>query len=601
MSSSSTSASGNSHTPARRRRVAVIGMVAAALLPVIAIILLLTIDLGRFKESWTGAATAALERELRIEGALSIRVGRNVAISATEVVIANADWAGDAPLMRIGTLVAELDTVSLFARALKFRRIEIADVDVELVENAAGEANWELEGEPADLSGVSFVFENVILTDFVASLASPALTDTLVLRVASLEHTIRDDRLVDRIDGTINETQLSVGGSIGPRSSILAGGPATFDYTGRLGILAPREPLVEFSLTGPDAQYLFRLLNLPESARGALELEGRLGRVADRIEFAARGQVGEFSFDTDGWASDLRTLGDAEMAIEAAGPDLDRVAGVFGIEGLPGAAFKINGEARKSNNEVDVDSLTLTVGGSKIELQGRIPRFPGIVDTELAITASGDDISLFGDLPSWPYTASARGVYTDERIRFSEAVVTIGGARMGFAGDVAPAGKDLRIDLTIDAGVPDLEAFLSGFGVEGAPALPTDISARVEHGGDETRISDIDGHLGDLEFTGSLGLQGSGEELTAVVDAALRAPRLDRLLTARPAFAPAAVPVDAQIAASMSGSRLELTSVNATLGEGPISPPSATASASRSRPCRLTSKAVSPAHPMRGR
>jgi hypothetical protein len=583
MSSSSKSASGTSRVPARWRRGAVIGLVAIVLLLAIAILLLLTIDLGRFKDAWADAASAGLERKLHIEGTLSIRVGRRIEIVASDVVIENADWAGDAPLLRIGSLAAEVDAMSLFSRTLDFKRLEMADMRLELVGNDAGEVNWQLGGESDELSEYSYAFESVTLTDFVASIASPALTDSLSLRVASLEHTIRDGRLVDRVDGTINDTQLFVEGSIGPRSSILEGGPATFDYTGRLGeiafdaagsfddIHAPREPLVEFSLTGPDAQYLFRLLNLPESARGALALEGRLGRVADRIEFAARGQVGEFTLDATGWTSDLRTLADGEVEAEAAGPDLDRVASVFGIDGLPQAAFNIRGTSRKSGDEVDVDSLTLAVGGSRIELQGRMPSYPGITGTELALTARGDDLSLFGDLPSSPYTASATGVCTDNRIRLSEARVTIGDARMGLAGDVEPAGRETRVNLAIEASVPDLEALLDSFGVDGAPALRTEVAARVEHRGGATRMTDIDGRLGELEFTGSLALEGRDAELTAVVDAAVHAPRLDRLLPATPAFAAAAIPVDAEISASLSGSRLQLSRTNATLGETRLS------------------------------
>lgn len=555
----------------------------------IAIILLLTIDFGRFRSSIADSASAALGREVRIDGALSISVGRTIEISATDVVIANAEWAGEEPLLRVGSLAAELEAASILFGPLDFKRIELTGVSAQLVENEAGETNWrlgatteEVADEPEAMSEFPVILEQVTIADLSASIWSPEFTDPLIVRLVTFEHTIRDGRYVNRIDGTVNDVSLAIEGNLGPRRSVLYGGPATFDYDGQLGeidfdaegsfddIHAPREPLVEFSLRGPNAQYLFNVLNLRDVSEGELDLRARLARAAGRIEFGAHGKVGEFSFDADGWTNDLSTLADGEVAVAASGPNLDRVVRVFGIDGLPPEAFRFSGAFGKSGTTLDVDSLKLAVGGSEMELHGRLPNFPELADTELAFTASGEDLARFADLPSVPYSTSGEASYTDGRVRLAKTVVTIGEARANIEGDIEPAGRETRLDLAVESSAPDLETLLSSFGVNGAPALPAAIAARIEHGGGETRITGIDGRIGDIGITGSLALGRKDEQLTAAFNAGLSMPHLDAVVPKTPAFAAAPVPVDLQSSGTYAGGRLELAGLTAAVGDANV-------------------------------
>ena len=589
MTSSSVQASGNPVMSRRWRRIAAGSVISIVALIGVAAILLLTIDFGRFKDSIADSASTALGRKLHIDGELSIRIGRTVRIAATDMVIANAEWAGDEPLLRVGSLAAELEAASILFGPLYFKRIELAGVSAQLVENDARETNWRLGVsteaeivEPETSPEFPLVLEQVAITDLSASISSPELTAPLDVRIAILEHSIEDGRYVNRIDGTVNNVPLVVQGNLGPRSSVLHGGPATFDYDGWLGeidfdaegsfddIHAPREPLVEFSLRGPSAQYLFNILNLREASVGELELRGRLGRAASRIEFGVHGKVGEFVFEADGWTSDLATLADGELTLDASGPNVDRVASVFGIDQLPPEAFRVSGAFGKAGTRLNVDSLQLAVGGSELELHGRLPRFPELAGTELAFTASGTDLAQFADLPSLPYSTSGKASYTDDRVRLAKTAVTLGEARASIEGDIEPAGRDTRLNLAVESSVPDLAAFLSGVGVNGAPSLAAEIAARIEHGGGETRIADIDGHVGDAEITGSLALVNKGEQLTAAFKAGLRVPQLDAIVPRTTAFAAAPVAVDLQSSGAYTDGQLELASLTATAGDASV-------------------------------
>lgn len=68
-------------------------LAGTALILVVAVVIVISIDLGMFKERIEIMATDRLGRELRVDGVLRLRVGSRLEIYAEDVYPANPRWA----------------------------------------------------------------------------------------------------------------------------------------------------------------------------------------------------------------------------------------------------------------------------------------------------------------------------------------------------------------------------------------------------------------------------------------------------------------------------------------------------------------------------
>ena len=80
----------------------------------IAIILLLTIDLGRFKGNIEDYVSKATGRAFVIAGQFQPSVGRTVDLVAEDVQLANADWGIAGNILELERVVVSIDTWSRF-------------------------------------------------------------------------------------------------------------------------------------------------------------------------------------------------------------------------------------------------------------------------------------------------------------------------------------------------------------------------------------------------------------------------------------------------------------------------------------------------------
>ena len=97
-------------------RVARYFLIGIAALVALVVVLLLTVDLGRFKTTVENLATESLGRELTIGGEFHVNVGRRIYLLAEGVKLADADWTGNETMASVGAWRPRLTQCHCFPR-----------------------------------------------------------------------------------------------------------------------------------------------------------------------------------------------------------------------------------------------------------------------------------------------------------------------------------------------------------------------------------------------------------------------------------------------------------------------------------------------------
>ena len=115
-----------------------------------AVAVLVTIDLGRFKDRIEVLATDMLGRELRIDGELHAYIGASVELYAEDVFLANPAWADDEAFVTVRKIDLAVNVWSLVSGPIDVERLDIQGVRVNIEKNDASDASWIFEGLKAE-------------------------------------------------------------------------------------------------------------------------------------------------------------------------------------------------------------------------------------------------------------------------------------------------------------------------------------------------------------------------------------------------------------------------------------------------------------------
>jgi len=96
----------------------------------------------------------ATGRELRIAGEIGPTVWPMLGVRLEGIQIANADWAGDAPMLKADGLLVGVDPLALLSGEVKIRKIELLRPQIRIERAANGQGNWEFAA-PAGVGGAN--------------------------------------------------------------------------------------------------------------------------------------------------------------------------------------------------------------------------------------------------------------------------------------------------------------------------------------------------------------------------------------------------------------------------------------------------------------
>jgi len=589
----------DSESQARRqpgwRRISAITAIAVVLLAGLLLALAMTVDLGRFDSRIEALVSRLLEREFRADGPLSINIGRTIDVSAGDVYLASAGWDDAEPMLVARRMEATIRTASLLKGPIRFERIEIEGLRLRLVSNDAGDVNWDLGiGEKSGKGDAGrraveppVVIERIDIRDSAAALVTPGTTVEVMIQ--AIEHAARNERLVTRISGSVNDVPLAFEGGIGPRLHVRRGGEVTFEYAGKLGeidfeaagssddLLEPQRPSLEIDLRGPNVEYLFDLLGVARVTTGPLEVSIDLLRDDGQTQLVAEGQLGEFRVRGDGYTSDLRTFDQAGISVSAKGPNIDSVGRLFGFDRLPEAAFSIDGRIGKSGDEVMLDDIELEIGDAVYSMAGRLQGFAKPGSANLVVNGRGSDIAQFRKLLgvrgllTGPFEVTAKmeaPVDSDERIELDGQV-----AGISLDVDLFPSFESDFVGTRAAFNIrgASLATIGDAAGVESLPTLPFTVAGTAEYRGDHVRLDGVSATLADAkaDATGIVDLDfpGSMTRLSLSFATSSLARFLDTF--GMDDMPDTAVELESQL--RVSDGELQLTGIESKVGNGRLS------------------------------
>jgi len=503
------------------RRLAIV--LAAIVLSLAAVVVYLgSADLGRFKNVLIPLASELLGRELRIDGRLSLRLGRSLRLQAAEVSVANAPWADEPYLLEAAGLEAEVDLASLIRGPANIESLALTGAVVRLQETEDGRRNWSQPGADAAEQAATDIGE---ILRSLRRIARFEANDVRVLVTAPLlsrpDEIVIDNAAYGSVgesmsadaSATVNGIPLVLATEIAPANAQSAPEALSITADVRMGevilkttaLLADPQTLAisaaDFQLTGPDIDYLLNVLNLPPITSGPLDVRASLAPGPQRSGFDAQGRVGAFRFAANGWLIDLAGSGGFELAIRLSGDNLPDLGRSLTIDGLPELPFEVDGKLRSRAQGLEFEDARITIGGDTVLAEGTVLWPAGFdaqaPDFELDFDATGVDLSTW--LPdNTPLPPTLRRLSGAGRLRLARGqldaqALTLRAGSVSLDGrlamPLAEAGSSGQFALHLRA--PSADALLPDLAGSALGAEPVDVQGDGSWDADGWRLDDL--------------------------------------------------------------------------------------------------------------
>ncbi len=359
------------------RRILIAISLVVALIGV-AIILLFTIDLSRFKNNLEDYVSNATAREFVIAGRFEPSIGNTVDLVAENVRLANADWGLAENILELERLVVSVDTWSLLSGPIEVLNLEVegltlhVEKELETLQSSwsFGEAAAEPDG--ADEAGQPFVLplwlrqarlQRISVTYGQGWLDAPR---NISISDASLTADERD-LLKMVLSGAIGDEPIRAEGLVGPLSALLDGRGPRWELEVAIGnfltstqgtfrnLFSLEGPQIHAVMQGPLAERILARFGLPPFARGPVDITGDLAEGPDGIDLRVEGAFGDLATEVVGRAQSLRSIGNLELSVDVRSPDLQAIGELFGAGFLPSKEFAVEGGITTIGDTLNLD------------------------------------------------------------------------------------------------------------------------------------------------------------------------------------------------------------------------------------------------------
>jgi len=252
--------------------------------------LLIMAQTNWFAQALARQASQALQRELRLAGALQIDWSLHPRIHVPELTLANAAWAGERPLLQLQSAELTLDLPALLRGQLAIRDLFLKQPQLVLVRSPDGRRNWDgLSGRQGEGGRFQLTLDAVRIDDGRLDYAdaSQALEMELAVHTDAAAQAIEQLQVSGR--GSRHEKAFELNLHGGPLLSITdttqpypISGWLRADKTALEGKgtllqpLAPQRGDFQLALQGPNPADLHELLGLTLPDLPPYRLNGRL-------------------------------------------------------------------------------------------------------------------------------------------------------------------------------------------------------------------------------------------------------------------------------------------------------------------------------------
>ena len=136
------------------RKVVIAVVTCALALTAILVLLLATLDIGRYRGLIEAQASQAVGRDVKLAGAMGFDLALHPTLVAEQVSVANPSWASRPLLATFERVEATIGLLPLLARRVEIDRLALDGADIGLERAADGRPNWQLTAA-APTTGVS--------------------------------------------------------------------------------------------------------------------------------------------------------------------------------------------------------------------------------------------------------------------------------------------------------------------------------------------------------------------------------------------------------------------------------------------------------------
>ena len=467
---------------------------------------LLLADLGRYKPHIENAASEATGRDIKINGDLSIDLGRHSVVIAQDVHISNAPWAEQPDMLSVERLEVRVDLRSAFRGPTVIELIDLDGVVIHLIEPEQGEPNWILKSASEDVveepktQGPGLIFKQVDISDVKLSYETPTREKPLLLVIDQLQQRHREDNFLQLLlEGSLNGRELKVDGEVGTWDSLLQQEEVRFDLGTRLDtfvvnadgyiddLVEPSRPRINFKASAPDINDLLQAFGVDRIGEGDINLVGSLmPEDQGPLILDVAGDVGRLTVDSRGKFSDLRNLEQMDFDLVATAEDVRPILEAFGIPQTAPVPFMVHVDAERQGTTVVVDRAEMTFADARFEMTAHLPGFPSIDDSDVKIRIDGPDIEHFREIfalpgvATGPFSAVLSVDVADDGFEFVNGHVRTSLGELQAEGRLGDAPDYIGSKLDFELHSNSLATAASAYGIDNLPDRPIDVRGRAE-------------------------------------------------------------------------------------------------------------------------
>ena len=526
----------------------------------VAVIFLLTMDLSHFKGNLEDYVSDVTGRQFIIAGNFQPSIGNTIDLVAENISLTNADWGKAENILELERLVVSVDTWSLLSGPIELLNLEVEGLTLHVEkEPETLQSSWsfgEAPAEPADADESSQPFElplwlkqarlqSIDVTYGQGWLDAPrniSISDASLLEDES-------DLLRMALSGAIEDEAISANGLVGPLSALLDGHGPRWELAITIGkfiastqgtfenLFTLQGPEIHAVMQGPQAERMLARFGLPPLAHGPVDITADLAEGQEGIDLRVDGAFGDITTKIAGRADSLRTIRSLDLSMDVRGPDLQAIGELFNAGFLPSAGFVVEGGVTSTGDTLNLDSITVSVGDARLEVDGKLASLDVDPDAQLQLSASGTEIleflptTLAERIPSGSFNVRAIAVGGLQQPELRELTVRLAEHELRVEGILPAAAIMTGLDIAVSARGPDFEQIVGPWVDRALATEPYSASARIRNSGAGFVVDDLTFELANANFrmtgtSGTLptfkGLNASitlgGENLQAVME-----------------------------------------------------------------------------------
>lgn len=458
-------------------------------------------DLSVYRDRIEAYVARSIGHELQIGGRLELSLGVTTTIVAEDVALSNPDWPDSGELIRVEHLTFAFNTWSLLTRPFIVEELRGHGIRGRLARGPGGQLNWisdrverrEEPGAPLDLHRLAFRVIDIRDVEFVVE--DPGRPRPVNLDIGTLSVTPDENGILDLdLRGDINDLDLWADGKLGPWQNFVDGrdifadldlslGQVKLSVAGTVADLLRLEGLqLRAELGGPDIGRVLGRMALPQFARGQFTVAADIEQQDVGHRVRVEGNVGQIQLFASGWVDSLLNPQSADHDFSISGPDALEVAGLFGIDGVPEAPFRVTGDYSRQGKVLNFENALLRVGDNSVGFNGEVDLDQLHVD--MSVTAEGPDFSIIGPfvdilgLPAEAFSLSGRVRREGRAWQADNVDARVGENRLTVSGEIE-TGSNVETRIALQADGPDISILQDFTDLEGIPSRPFDIDVVI--------------------------------------------------------------------------------------------------------------------------